>query len=195
MIVDEGCFERGCACHDSRESPGVVVVKQPEQEPVAWLYPEGLEALQKGKCWTVYGTKQDAQCSIPVYLNGAVAQKVEPAQAECAGFDSQPASQRKQPEQEPVPKSTWQKLYEAAIDQRNEAVAELRRLHAENVLLHERHHFDNGVLCELLQALKDATDAIELWGTYASDYFQKKWDLQSDINAARAAIAKAEGQV
>jgi hypothetical protein len=100
-----------------------------------------------------------------------------------------------QPEQEPVPKSTWQKLYEAAIDQRNEAVAELRRLHAENVLLHERHHFDNGVLCELLQALKDATDAIEHWGTYATDYFQKKWDLQSDINAARAAIARAEGQV
>jgi hypothetical protein len=26
-------------------------------------------------------------------------------------------------EQEPVPKSTWQKLYESAIDQRNEAVA------------------------------------------------------------------------
>ena len=60
------------------------------------------------------------------------------------------------------------------------AAAELRRLHAVNQ--------------DLLQALKDATDAIELWGTYASDYFQKKWDLQSDINAARAAIAKAEGQ-
>ena len=74
------------------------------------------------------------------------------------------------------------------------ASAELRRLHAENVLLHERHHFDNGVLCELLQALKDATDAIEHWGTYATDYFQKKWDLQSDINAARAAVARAEGQ-
>jgi hypothetical protein len=28
MIVDEGCFERGCACHDSRESPGVVVIKR-----------------------------------------------------------------------------------------------------------------------------------------------------------------------
>ena len=96
-------------------------------------------------------------------------------------------------EQEPVTKSTWQKLYEAAIDQRNEAVAELRRLHAENVLLHERHHFDNGVLAELLQALKEATDAIELWGTYASDYFQQKWDLQSDVNAARATIARAEG--
>jgi nucleotidyltransferase/DNA polymerase involved in DNA repair len=98
-------------------------------------------------------------------------------------------------EQHQVPKSTWQKLYEAAIDQRNEAAAELRRLHAENVLLHERHHFDNGVLAELLQALKDATDAIEHWGTYATDYFQKKWDLQSDINAARAAIDRAEGQV
>ncbi len=61
-----------------------------------------------------------------------------------------------------------------------EAAAELRRLHAVNA--------------DLLQALKDATDAIEHWGTYATDYFQKKWDLQSDINAARAAIAKAEGQ-
>jgi hypothetical protein len=80
-------------------------------------------------------------------------------------------------------------------DDLDAAAAELRRLHAENVLLHERHHFDNGVLCELLQALKDATDAIEHWGTYATDYFQKKWDLQSDINAARAAIARAEGQV
>jgi len=78
-----------------------------------------------------------------------------------------------QPEQEPVAKSTWQKLYEAAIDQRNEAVA-----------LNQ----------ELLQALKDATDAIEHWGAYASDFFQQKWDLHSDINAARAAIARAEGQ-
>ena len=98
-------------------------------------------------------------------------------------------------EQEPVTKSTWQKLYEAAIDQRNEAVAELRRLHAENVLLHERHHFDNGVLAELLQALKEATDAIEHWGSYSSDYFQQKWDLHSDINAARAAITRAEGKI
>jgi hypothetical protein len=47
---------------------------------------------------------------------------------------------------------------------------------------------------DILQALKDATDAIEHWGAYASDYFQQKWDLHNDINAARAAIAKAEGQ-
>jgi len=85
--------------------------------------------------------------------------------------------------------------HELTDDDCDEAAAELRRLHAENVLLHERHHFDNGVLAELLQALKDATDAIEHWGTYATDYFQQKWDLQSDINAARAAIAKAEVQV
>ncbi len=58
--------------------------------------------------------------------------------------------------------------------------AELRRLHAVNA--------------ELLEALKDATDAIEYWGSYSSDYFQKKWDLHSDINAARAAIARAEGK-
>ncbi len=63
---------------------------------------------------------------------------------------------------------------------REEAAAELRRLHAVNA--------------DLLQALKEATDAIEHWGTYATDYFQQKWDLQSDINAARAAIARAEGQ-
>ena len=28
MLVDEACFERGCACHDSRESPGVEVVRK-----------------------------------------------------------------------------------------------------------------------------------------------------------------------
>jgi hypothetical protein len=61
-----------------------------------------------------------------------------------------------------------------------EIAAELRRLHVLNG--------------ELLQALKNATEAIEHWGLYATDYFQKKWDLQSDINAARAAIARAEGQ-
>jgi hypothetical protein len=32
---------------------------QPEQEPVAWLYPEGLEALRAGKPWTAYGTRQE----------------------------------------------------------------------------------------------------------------------------------------
>ena len=40
---------------------------QPAQEPVAWLYPEGLEALQAGKCWTAYPIKHDS-CTIPLLL-------------------------------------------------------------------------------------------------------------------------------
>ena len=69
-------------------------------QPVAWLYPEGLEALKAGKCWTAYGTKQDDNCNILVYL-AAVAQKVEPVKTECDGFDSHPAAPV---QQEPV---TW----------------------------------------------------------------------------------------
>ena len=61
-----------------------------------------------------------------------------------------------------------------------EAADELRRLYAVNA--------------DLLQALKNATEAIEHWGLYATDYFQKKWDLQGDIAAACAAIDRAEGQ-
>ena len=30
-----------------------------KQEPVAWVYPEGLEALKAGKPWTAYGTRQE----------------------------------------------------------------------------------------------------------------------------------------
>jgi hypothetical protein len=74
------------------------------------------------------------------------------------------------------PTTTWG-YREAA----HAAAAELRRLHAVNE--------------ELLEALKNATDAIEHWGAYSSDYFQQKWDLHSDINAARAAIDRAEGKI
>lgn len=41
---------------------------QPEPEPVAWVYPEGLEALKNGKPWTAYGTKQEEN-NTPLYLN------------------------------------------------------------------------------------------------------------------------------
>ena len=37
-------------------------------EPVAWVYPEGLEAFKNGKCWTAYGTHQNEQMS-PLYEN------------------------------------------------------------------------------------------------------------------------------
>ena len=39
----------------------------PVQEPLAWLYPEGLEALQNGKCWTAYPRAQE-DCNIPLYI-------------------------------------------------------------------------------------------------------------------------------
>lgn len=39
---------------------------QPVQEPLAWLYPEGLEALQAGKCWTAYPRSHE-DCNIPLY--------------------------------------------------------------------------------------------------------------------------------
>ena len=32
---------------------------QPEREPFAWVYPEGLEALKAGKPWTAYGRRQE----------------------------------------------------------------------------------------------------------------------------------------
>ena len=34
-------------------------LSQTEQEPVAWVYPEGLEKLKTGKPWTAYGTWQE----------------------------------------------------------------------------------------------------------------------------------------
>jgi len=30
LIVDEACWERGCACHDSRDSPGIQLVERRE---------------------------------------------------------------------------------------------------------------------------------------------------------------------
>lgn len=60
---DYGYAERKAACKFFRAK-----LAQPEPEPLAWLYAEGLEALQAGKCWTAYGTKQDDDCKFPVYI-------------------------------------------------------------------------------------------------------------------------------
>ena len=38
---------------------GLTRLAQPEQKPVAWVYPEGLDALKAGKPWTAYGTRQE----------------------------------------------------------------------------------------------------------------------------------------
>ena len=61
-----------------------------EQEPVAWVYQEGLEALKSGRPWTAYGSSGRGR--IPLYLD-AVAPKAEPRSGESgAGFESLPAS-------------------------------------------------------------------------------------------------------
>ena len=72
-------------------------IKQ-EQEPVAWIYPEALEAFKKGNPWVAYGSNGDGPHSdgvqrIPLYLNDAVAPKAEPRSGESgAGFEYLPAS-------------------------------------------------------------------------------------------------------
>lgn len=79
------------------------------------------------------------------------------------------------------------------------AAAELRRLHAENELLHERHHFDNGVLKELLQTLKLVFPTLERLKfeyadcAYKSNFVQSRADTaRRNYDVVRAAIAKAE---
>lgn len=52
----------------------------------------------------------------------------------------------------------------------------------------------------LTEALREAIDAIDEWGAYASDYFQEKWDLAGQITKlrgvldARAALSTGEDQ-
>jgi hypothetical protein len=72
-----------------------------------------------------------------------------------------------------------------------DAAAELRRLHEENKLLHERHSFNNkefvrlhSVNAELLEALQSI---MEMTGGYVPDTSKVEWAK------ARAAIAKATG--
>jgi hypothetical protein len=67
---------------------------------------------------------------------------------------------------------------------REETAAELRRLVAENALLHERHHFDNGVLKELLEALRSLIDM--------DVAYRRGPKVEQAVDVARAAIAKAE---
>ena len=38
----------------------------------------------------------------------------------------------------------------------------------------------------LRTALECAAENIEHWGSYASEYFQMKWNLKRDVDAARA---------
>ena len=63
---------------------------QPVQEPVAWLYPEGLKALQNGKCWTAYPTQHE-DCNTPLYI-AMPPMPVQEQQAEQIGWAVQGCS-------------------------------------------------------------------------------------------------------
>lgn len=64
----------------------------------------------------------------------------------------------------------------------DEAAAELRRLHDENKLLHERHHFDNGVLKELLEALKniEVSTYEAMTAALARAAIHKVWSIRNE---------------
>ena len=51
--------EKAIDLYDEARTAIKEALAQPEQEPVAWVYPEGLEALRAGKPWTAYGTRQE----------------------------------------------------------------------------------------------------------------------------------------
>mgnify|MGYP007091127411 CR=1 FL=1 len=61
---DGGYAERVEWLHSMYESTKATLdayleAEEKQQEPVAWVYPEGLEALRAGKPWTAYGTRQE----------------------------------------------------------------------------------------------------------------------------------------
>lgn len=48
---------------------------------------------------------------------------------------------------------------------------------------------------ELAQWLEEAADDIANWGAYAGDYFQKKWNLEGDVQKFRDRADDIRGEV
>ena len=76
-----------------------------------------------------------------------------------------------------------------AIGLRGPVAAELRRLHAENAILHERHHDDNA---EYMRVLAQRDQLLEALNSFMYE-FGDKTD-SATVQKARAAIAKAKEQ-
>jgi hypothetical protein len=51
---------------------------------------------------------------------------------------------------------------------------------------------DKDRIAELEAALREAREDLESWGAYASNYFQEKHDLQSDLARIDAVLNKGE---
>ena len=73
-----------------------------------------------------------------------------------------------------------------------QAAAELRRLHAENKLLHERHHDDN---VEYTRVLEQRDALLEALKEIVAAADGKGWEqLDPSFKKARAAIKAVEGE-
>ena len=56
----------------------------------------------------------------------------------------------------------------------------------------ERHQEDRAEIERMRGLLRHAIDDIEHWGSYASEYFQKKWNLAGDLARYRTALGAAD---
>ena len=74
MIANKECYERGCACYDSRvDGEGIKVVA--EQEPVAWISAKELlvmrgNAYAGAKSWRVNLGLEPEEGDVGLYSKG-----------------------------------------------------------------------------------------------------------------------------
>ena len=74
MIANKECYERGCACYDSRvDGEGIEVVA--EQEPVAWISAKELlvmrgNAYAGAKSWRVNLGLEPEEGDVGLYIKG-----------------------------------------------------------------------------------------------------------------------------
>jgi hypothetical protein len=101
------------SCDAAADALRQAITKAESVQPAAWVYPEGVEALKAGKPWIAYGfdgngPNPDGVERIPLYLNDAVAPRVEPRASESgAGFESLPASPNAEQAQPVACKHEW----------------------------------------------------------------------------------------